>query len=352
MHLMSNALHELSKKGQTIAEDEKQSALSAILLHDIGHGPFSHTLEGTFFKTLTHEDLTLLFMKSINEEFKGELDQTIQVFQNNHPKKFLHSLVSGQLDMDRLDYLKRDSFYSGVNEGEIGSERIIKMLRVVNNELAIEEKGIYSVEQFIIARRIMYWQVYLHKTVIVADEMLKRAIRRATVLSKNVQVFSTPVLSRFINEQITDNSIKESKEKLKKALDAFAELDDSDIIVSLKEWAKHPDTVLSELSRGILNRNLFKIEISHEKFPIEKINRIKQKVKEKYKITDEDTDFLVFTDIIKNKAYSTENDTGINILLNSGKISDIAEASDLSNINTLTATVEKYFLSYPKKLNF
>lgn len=348
MHLISIALLELKRKGHNISKEEMDAVLIAGLMHDIGHGPFSHTLEGIFFKDFNHEDLTLLYMKEMNKEMDGKLSLGIDIFQNNYNKKFLHSLVSSQLDMDRLDYLKRDSFYSGVTEGGIGTERIIKMLRVVKDGLAVEEKGIYSVEQFIVARRIMYWQVYLHKTVIAAEEMLKRAIKRAKQEANKNGVFATPILGYFFRNENVDTYDIQAPENLKLTLETFAKLDDSDIIVSLKEWENHSDKVLSELSKRILNRDIFKIEISKNKFSAEKISNLKEKVKAKYKINDEDADFFVFTDIIKNRAYKTDNDTSINILLNSGEMSDIAKASDLANISALSQTVEKYYLCYPK----
>lgn len=350
MHLINVALAELRKKGKEISKEEADAVLIAGLMHDIGHGPFSHTLEGAFFKDLSHEDLTLFYMQKMNKEFNGKLSLGIQIFQNKYEKKFLHSLVSSQLDMDRLDYLKRDSFYSGVSEGGIGTERIIKMLRVLNDGLAVEEKGIYSVEQFIVARRIMYWQVYLHKTVIAAEEMLKKAIYRAKLECQNNGIFATPNLGYFLDNAFNENYDLQAPENLDLTLETFSNLDDSDIIVSLKEWANHPDKVLSELSKRILDRDIFKIEISKTKFSKEKINGLKEKVKNKYNISFEDADFFVFTDIIKNRAYKTDNDTNINILLNSGKISDIVEASDLANIRALSETVEKFYLCYPKDL--
>ncbi len=350
MHLLGIACIELIRKGQEISPEEKEAVLIAGLMHDIGHGPFSHTLERAFIKDLSHEDLTLLYMKEMNNQMNGKLSLGIEIFQNNYKKKFLYKLIASQLDMDRLDYLKRDSFYSGVTEGGIGTERIIKMLRVYNDELAVEEKGIYSVEQFIVARRIMYWQVYLHKTVIAAEEMLKRAILRAKQESNKNGVFATPALGYFLDNAYNKNYSFNASDNLKTTMETFSLLDDSDIIVSLKEWTSHSDTVLSELSKRILNRDLFKIEIGTNKFEENKINKLKEKAQEKYNLKQEDVNFFVFTDIIKNKAYSTENDSRINIILNSGKISDIAKASDLSNIEALSKTVEKYYLCYPKEL--
>ncbi len=342
MHLMNIALRELERKGQIITKDEKDAVLIAILLHDIGHGPLSHSLEGSFINKANHEDLSLLFMEHLNKEFEGKLSLGIEIFKNKYNKKFLHDLVSSQLDMDRLDYLKRDSFFTGVTEGGIGSDRIIKMLKVVNDELAVEEKGIYSVEQFIVARRIMYWQVYLHKTVIASEVMLKKAIERARIEHKKNGIYATPALAYFFDN--TDNKPDDY------TLEMFAKLDDSDIIVSMKEWMNHSDKALSIISKSLINRNLFKVEISREKFDPEKIKSLQEKAADKYKLNDEDTKYLVFSEKIGNKAYNTDNDVRINILLKSGKLFDIAKASDLDNIRALSKTVEKYFLCYPKDL--
>ncbi len=347
MHLMNIALRELERKGQKITKDEKDAVLIAILLHDIGHGPLSHSLEGSFIIGKNHEELSLFFMEQLNKEFEGKLSLGIKIFRNEYKKQFLHDLVSSQLDMDRLDYLKRDSFYTGVTEGGIGSDRIIKMLRVVNDELAVEEKGIYSVEQFIVARRIMYWQVYLHKTVIASEIMMKKAIQKAKIESKKNGVYATPALAYFFN---TEEKLNKSDIIDNFTLEAFAKLDDSDIIVSMKEWMNHSDKVLSVISKSLINRDLFRVEIARERFNLEKIKNLQEKVSDKYKINDEDVKYLVFSDKIKSKAYSTDNDTGINILHKSGKMSDIAKASDLDNITALSKTVEKYFLCYPKDI--
>lgn len=348
MHLMNSAITELIKKGHQINEDERLGALSAILLHDIGHGPYSHTLEGILLKNINHEEMSLLLMEKINDEFDGQISLGIEIFKNTYHKKFLHKLVSSQLDTDRLDYLKRDSFYSGVTEGGIGTDRIIKMLNIADDKLVIEEKGIYSAEQFIVARRIMYWQVYLHKTVIAAEEMLKRVIKRAKEESHKNGVFVTPALSYFFDHNI--NGINELKLNtlFPETLNAYSSLDDSDIIVSLKEWAKHSDKVLSELSKRIINRNLFHVDISNKPFDKQKIIQLKEKVAAKFKINDANTGYFVFSDRIKNKAYSIGKDNQITVLMKNGKTSDIAEASDLSNIIALSETVEKYYLCYPK----
>lgn len=350
MHLMNSAISELIKKGHQINEDERLGALSAILLHDVGHGPYSHTLEGVLLKNINHEEISLLLMEKINKEFGNKISLGIEIFKNTYHKKFLHKLVSSQLDTDRLDYLKRDSFYSGVTEGGIGTDRIIKMLNVADDKLVIEEKGIYSAEQFLVARRIMYWQVYLHKTVIAAEEMLKRVIKRAKEESHKNGVFATPALGYFFDHNI--NGIEELKSNtlFPYTLEAYSALDDTDIIVSLKEWASHTDKVLSELSMRIINRNLFHVDISNKPFEKKKIIQLKEKVMAKYKINDADTDYFVFSDRIKNKAYSIGKSNQIMVLMKNGKTADIADASDLSNIIALSETVEKYYLCYPKDI--
>ncbi|MCD6556485.1 MAG: HD domain-containing protein [Bacteroidales bacterium] len=350
MHLMNSAITELRKKGHQINEEERSAALTAILLHDIGHGPYSHTLEGVLLQNVNHEEMSVLLMEKINEEFGGRISLGIDIFKNNYSKKFLHKLVSSQLDTDRLDYLKRDSFYSGVTEGGIGTDRIIKMLNVADDELVIEEKGIYSAEQFLVARRIMYWQVYLHKTVIAAEEMLKRAIKRANEEAHKNGVFATPALGYFFDHNLNGIEKINSGPVLSYTLDAYTKLDDTDIIVSLKEWSDHSDKVLSEISKRIINRNLFHVDVSNKPFDEKKISNLKEKVVNKYKISGDDADYFVFSDRIKNKAYSIGKDNQITVLFKNGKTADIAEASDLSNIIALSETVEKYYLCYPKDI--
>lgn len=350
MHLMNSAITELRKKGHKINEEERLAALTAILLHDIGHGPYSHTLEGILLQNVNHEEMSVLLMEKINEEFGGRISLGIDIFKNNYSKKFLHKLVSSQLDTDRLDYLKRDSFYSGVTEGGIGTDRIIKMLNVSDDELVIEEKGIYSAEQFLVARRIMYWQVYLHKTVIAAEEMLKRAIKRANEEAHKNGVFATPALGYFFDHNLNGIEKINSEPVLSYTLDAYTKLDDSDIIVSLKEWSDHSDKVLSEISKRIINRNLFHVDVSNKPFDEKKISNLKEKVVSKYKISGDDADYFVFSDRIKNKAYSIGKDNQITVLFKNSKTADIAEASDLSNIIALSETVEKYYLCYPKDI--
>ncbi len=347
-HLMGVALKELERKGHLISEEEKNGAILAILLHDIGHGPFSHSLEGYFFERVDHETITLSFMNYFNEIFKGQLELGIEIFKNKHSRKFLHQLVSGQLDTDRLDYLKRDSFYTGVTEGGIGTDRLLKMLNVVDDRLVVEEKGIYTVEQFIVARRIMYWQVYLHKTVIAGEEMLKKAMQRAKELYLTNELFVTPSLAFFfkpdVNVRDTNGSI------FKDALSKFAEIDDTDIMVCLKEWKKHKDKVLSILAGGIVDRSLFKVDIAEIPFRKEKLHSVKEDIKKCFGLNDHEAGYMVISEKIVNKAYSLGDATGIKILTKSGNVAEISEVSDIENITALSKPVEKYFICYPKSI--
>jgi len=341
-YLMHQALTVLKEKGQNITDTEYEAALIAILLHDIGHGPFSHTLEKTFLDNFSHEDLSLLFMKKLNTEFDGKLSLGIDIFTNNYHKNFLHQLVSSQLDMDRLDYLRRDSFFTGVSEGVVGSDRIIKMLTTRNNNLMVEEKGIYSVEKFLIARRIMYWQVYLHKTVVSAEQMLIKLIKRAKFVFKtDKNLFLTPNLKFFFDNKIDKNSNPDF-------LDYFAGLDDNDILVSIKQWQKHSDFILSFLSKSIINRDLLKIKIQNNKISENLIDEIKQKTFKKYPINKNELEYLVFTDSVTNNAYSDKINDKINILGKNEEISDIAVASDVSNVAVLSKMVEKFYICFPK----
>jgi uncharacterized protein len=348
MHLMSNALETLKSKGHNLSEEEQTGALAAILLHDCGHGPFSHTLEHSIQGDVSHEELSLLYMQKLNKQYTGKLQTAIDIFTDKHHKKFLHSLVSGQLDTDRLDYLRRDSFYSGVSEGVIGSDRIIKMLDVRNSEIVIEEKGIYSIEKFLIARRIMYWQVYLHKTVVAAEQMLVKALLRAREIFRERELPASPALSFFLRKDITKTSLNREDSRGKTPADWFTEIDDNDIICALKQWAHDKDTVLSILSQRIIDRNLFKVEIQTTPFEPQKIETLRKETAKKYKLSKKETTYFVFSDTISNKAYSIKKSASINILQKSGKIKDIADASDISNIKTLSETVEKYFICYPK----
>ena len=344
MFLMEKAILQIRNKGHEISFEEEEALKIAILLHDIGHGPFSHALENSIANNISHEDLSKLFMEKLNNEFDGKLSLAIQIFNNKHSKKFLHQLVSSQLDMDRLDYLKRDSFFTGVTEGNIGTERIINMLDVVNDHLVIEEKGIYSIEKFLIARRFMYWQVYLHKTVVSAENTLIKILKRAKQLIQNGEdVFSSSSLKIFLKNNYTIDHFKKNDV----ILEIFSKLDDHDIYSCIKEWSNHDDFILSSLSDRILNRKPLKIKTQNEKFSEDKINELKQKVSEKYNISIEDTNYLVFTGKVSNNAYQYHK-THINILMKNGEIKDITDASDQFNIDALSKTVNKYFLCYPK----
>lgn len=351
MHLMTQAIDVIRAKGHKISKQEAKSVIIAILLHDIGHGPFSHTLEYSFLNNVSHEDVSLLFMERLNKKFNNKLETAIKIFRNQYPKKFLHQLVSSQLDMDRLDYLKRDSFFTGVSEGVIGSDRIIKMLNVINDNLVVEEKGIYSIEKFLIARRLMYWQVYLHKTVVAAEEMLIKILDRAKHLSLNgVDVPATPNLKFLLKHRISKKVLSSDKKVLNgcTALDVFSQLDDNDIISSVKSWQYHDDKVLAYLSKSLILRRLFKIEIQDNPFDNSYIEKIKTAVKQKLNFTEKDLSYIVLHDSVSNNAYSISNDN-IKILAKNGKLRDIAQASDISNVKALSKTVKKYFLIYPKE---
>ncbi|MFK8038462.1 MAG: HD domain-containing protein [Crocinitomicaceae bacterium] len=342
MHLMSKALFSLVKKGVEITGEEQNAALIAILLHDIGHGPFSHTLEHTILKSIHHESVSILFMNRLNEEFDGKLKLAIDIFSNNYSKKFLHQLVSSQLDMDRLDYLQRDSFFTGVSEGIIGSERIIKMLDVRDNELVITEKGIYSIENFISARRIMYWQVYMHKTVVASEYMLRNTLRRAKELFMNGEnLFAPPSLKVFLENNFSNSDFEKNPDLLLH----FANIDDSDIIVSIKVWQSHSDKILSELSRRIIARHLFKTEISKTPFSKERLNEEKERLKTKHQINDLDVGYFLISQKLSNSAY-TENFMQIKIIDRYGNITELSKASDNYNIAALSSPVEKYFICF------
>ena len=344
MHLMVQAVSVLKRKGHEITGEEERGVLLAILLHDIGHGPFSHALEFDIVNSVSHEDISAFFIQRLEREFGSDLQMALNIFENKHGKPFLHQLVSSQLDMDRLDYLNRDSFYSGVSEGIIGSDRLIEMLQVHDGNLVIEEKGIYSIEKFIVARRLMYWQVYLHKTVVCAEYMLIYTLRRAKKLVKSgKEVFASPALSYFLKQDILIDDFKRSDE----VIDYFAKLDDFDILGSLKVWSNHEDDVLRFLSDSIVNRRLFKIEVSKHPFSAEQISAKKNFLSKSSTFSNLDLDYLVFSDKLVNKAYN-QSRQNINILMKSGEIIDLAEASDNLNISALAKPVAKYFLCYPR----
>lgn len=344
MHLMGQAIEVLRSKNHTITEDEAKGVTIAILLHDIGHGPFSHALEHSIVSNINHEDISELLMSRLNEEFNGELTLAIRIFQNKYKKKFLHQLVSSQLDMDRLDYLKRDSFFTGVSEGVISSDRIIKMLNVVDDELAIEAKGIYSIEKFIIARRLMYWQVYLHKTVLSAENLLVNILKRAKELAeKKVELFCTPQLRTFLYNKYSKADFISNRE----LLETFAKLDDYDIMASIKVWTGHSDRVLSMLCNQLVNRELFKVELQKNPFKDDQIQPIREKIKKRLKLSEKETGYFVFSGTVANDAYRADK-IRINIMSKDGSVTDITEASDQLNVDVLAKTVKKYYLCYPK----
>lgn len=346
MHLMEMALETLKSKGHAISYEEEEAALIAILLHDIGHGPFSHALEHTIVEGVSHECITSLLIHNLNQEFDGRLRMALEIFNKNYHKKFLNQLVSGQLDIDRMDYLNRDSFFTGVSEGVIGFDRIIKMLDVVDDDLVIEEKGIYSIEKFLIARRLMYWQVYLHKTVIAAEQLLIKILERAKELSlTGKELFATPCFAHFLTHSITKNDFITNPIHLKQ----FSGLDDHDIFTSIKVWAQDDDLILSTLCQRLVARNLYRVEISNTPPSIHQINQLAQWAQSKFDIEEDDTSYFVFTDTIKNKTYQT-GEGNIKILMKDDTVKDIAVASDNSNLEALTKSVEKYILCYLKEI--
>jgi HD superfamily phosphohydrolase len=342
MHLMQNAIDELRLKGNEITDEEEVSLLCAILLHDIGHGPFSHALEYTIASEVHHERISSLMMNRLNEHFNGKLAMAIAIFNNEHPKKFLHQLVSSQLDMDRLDYLARDSFFSGVVEGQVGSERILKMLDVVDDQLVVEEKGIYSIEKFIVARRFMYWQVYLHKTVLSAEFMLVNTLRRAQVLARSgASLHCSPALHYFLYNQVKQEELIAKPE----ALQHYASLDDFDIAAALKVWQHHDDRVLSILATNLVNRSLFKIEIQRAPFSQDRIINEVERIATKQGFTKEEAEYFVIRSSVDNRAYNSQHDV-IRILMKDGSVRDAAEVSDHLNIAALSSVVEKHFIAY------
>ena len=343
MHLMTIAIATIRRKGHEITPEEERGVLIAILLHDIGHGPFSHTLEYDIVNKVSHEDMSSFFIERISIAFDGKLDLALLIFKNNYHKKFLYQLVSSQLDMDRLDYLNRDSFYTGVSEGKIGSDRIIEMLNVHEGNLVLEEKGIYSIEKFIVARRLMYWQVYLHKTVTASELMLIKIMQRAKELStQNVELFASPAFQFFLKNAISNEDFKNTPI----VLEQFAEMDDYDILGAVKVWQNHSDKILSFLCKRLINRELFKIELSKEPFSEERIQLERESVKAKYDLNDEELSYFVYSEKRSNNAYNKKYQK-INILMKNGEIIDISQASDNLNISALSQPVAKYCLCYP-----
>jgi len=347
MHLTMEAIETLRNKGSDISDEEAEATLAAILLHDIGHGPFSHSLEHSIVTKTSHEDISSLIMERMNSDFNGKLSLAIEIFCGRYYKKFLHQLISSQLDMDRLDYLKRDSFYTGVSEGVISTDRLIKMLVVHNDELMVEAKGIYSVEKFIVARRLMYWQVYYHKTVVSAENLLINLLRRAKYLVvEGENLFASPPLNLFLKNNFSkDDFIRDPA-----LLDQFALLDDYDVFGSVKVWAMHHDKVLAFLSRGLVDRHLFRTELTNDPVSESDLQDLKNKIIEVFGLnTSAEADYLFSHGIITNNAYIPESDR-INILAKDGSVTDISDSSDQLNVSMLTKAVSKYVLSYPKKI--
>jgi len=345
MHLMQNAVRVLRFKGVSISSEEEEALYVAILLHDVGHGPFSHAMEHSIVNEVNHETISLMFMEKINQEFNGSLTLAIQVFKGEYHRQFLHQLISGQLDMDRLDYLKRDSFYTGVAEGNINSERLITMLNVEDDELVVEEKGIYSVEKFLLARRLMYWQVYLHKTSIVAESLLIRVLKRAKELvEQGEKLHGSKPLLFFLEKKISSNNFTNQ------VLETFSKLDDYDIVSAMKEWTTSTDFVLRNLCRMIIHRDLLRIKIKRKAFSKEKLTKRQEEFMKIHEISKEEASYFIFDGTIANQAYH-QNKQNINILYKSSKIVDIVSATDQFNLKALSKPVTKYFICYPKRID-
>jgi HD superfamily phosphohydrolase len=344
MHLMQKAVDVLRFKGVSVSEEEENALYIAILLHDIGHGPFSHAMEKSIVEDVHHEAISLLFMNQLNEQFNGQLSLAIQVFKGEYHRKFMLQLISSQLDMDRMDYLKRDSFYSGVAEGNVNSERLIQMMNVVDDVLVIEEKGIYSVEKFLMSRRLMYWQAYLHKTSLVAELILTKVLKRAKELTlKGVQLPCSEPLLFFMQNRIALENFDAN------TLDLFSQLDDFDIISALKSWQRQDDFILSSLSKMIINRDLPKIKVVTDKLLLEEIIPLQERFAAENNISVSDTGYFIFKGKIKNQAYSKEAEP-IRILKKDRTIEDVVEASDQLNLKSLSKLVTKYYICFPKQL--
>lgn len=346
MHLMGTALDSLRSKGHDISDEEYEAAQIGILLHDLGHGPFSHALEHTLLDHTSHESISLYLLSKLNEQFQGKLALTIKMFSNVYERKFFHQLISSQLDIDRMDYLQRDCFFTGVSEGTIATDRIIKMLDVKNDQLVIEEKGIYSIENFLTARRLMYWQVYLHKTTVAAEKMLISVIERAQELSRKGHDLDAPsALKPFLYNKINLKNVDSNTDYF----EAFVSLDDYDIWTAIKSWSKHSDKTLNFLCNSILLRRLFKIEISQNPFLESKIDGIRFEVCKKWGIKEEELKYFVINGTLTNAGYLSKEEQ-ILILMKNGSIIDVAEASDLPNIKAIRKIVKKHYLCHPKNV--
>ncbi len=342
MHLMEETIAQLRSKGNEITEEESNAVLAAILLHDIGHAPFSHVLESTITQGISHEEISLLMMQQINKELGGALDLALQIFQNKYPKKFLHQLVSSQLDMDRLDYLIRDSFFTGVVEGAVGAARIIKMLNVCDDELVVESKGVYSIEKFLIARRMMYWQVYLHKTSVSAEQVLIKTLERAKELSRRGKsLFAAPQFDYFLKQDVTKEDFIQKSEPLK----YYALFDDSDIMSAIKAWTMSDDKVLSLLCRNLMDRRLFKMEVREHKPLKQEESELAKKFAKALNVSEKEARYLVTLHPVSAYTYRPKSDT-IKVLYGNGELKDISDASDILNLTLLSKHEKKYYFGY------
>ena len=346
-HLMSEAIQNLQQKGQFIFDSEAEAVQAAILMHDIGHGPFSHVLENTLIHGISHEEISLMMMEEINRSMNGQLNLAISIFKGDYPKNFLHQLISSQLDMDRLDYLRRDSFYTGVTEGNIGSARIIKMLNVIDDSLVVEQKGIYSLENYLTTRRLMYWQVYLHRTCVAYEKVLVNMLKRAKeLIRKGQQVFASPALLYFLENDIDAEWFATHPE----ALQNYSELDDSDIWSAMKAWKHHQDKILSTLATDMLDRKIFKVEVLEEMPTEERLEELKRTIAQKMDIAYEDAHYMMSLNTIQKDMYNVDDDK-IQILYKNGEIKDISEASELLNVQLLSKKIRKYYLCYQRFQN-
>lgn len=348
MHMMQQAVQVLRFKQVSISDEEEQALYVAILLHDIGHGPFSHAMEQSIVENVHHEELSLRFMNALNAEFNGELSLAIEIFQGYYHRPFFKQLISGQLDMDRMDYLKRDSFYSGVAEGNINSERLIQMINVKDNQLVVEQKGIYSVEKFLVARRLMYWQCYFHKTSVTAEQILTKILQRAKELTQlGEKLWCSPALEYFLDKSVQKQAPVDFSTQ---DLEQFSQLDDSDVLGAIKQWQYHADEILSSLCSSIVNRKLFAFEYVDKKTQAKRIQTLKANIIQKGQATEQTADYLILGGQLKNQAYDIEHGP-INILFKDGSVKDVADASDQNFIKALTEPVLKYFICYPKWVN-
>lgn len=344
LHLMSEAILSLTQKGVFIFESEAEAVQAAILMHDIGHGPFSHVLENTIIQDISHEEISLIMMNQIDHDNGGQLALAINIFKDKYPKRFLHQLISSQLDMDRLDYLCRDSFFTGVTEGNIGSARIIKMLNVVEDNLVVDSKGIYSIENYLTSRRLMYWQVYLHKTTVACEKMLINLLSRAKYLAEQGEsIFTTPALHYFLYNKVNKESFLTKEE----ALIHYSILDDNDIWASIKSWTTHNDPILSLLAKNLAERKIFKVEVRNQPISAEEVVDIQRRIADKLSISFEDASYMIDVSTIQKDMYDIHDDH-ISILYKDGSIKDITEASEILNISLLSKKICKYYLCYQR----